>query len=1166
MNEKMIMKNAHVFCPYHLVLASLTLVASSSILAAGIASRLQPAQAEQILNATGFRGGLIAHLGCGDGKLTAALGAGDCYVVHGLDPNSDNIQRAREHIRSLGRYGRVSVEKWTGDYLPYADNLASLVVVEKPDRISMNEVMRVLRPLGVAYVKSGDKWIKTTKPWPDDIDEWTHWLHSADGNAVARDKVVDSPRRIQWVADPVWQRHHNLVPSTSAMVSSRGRMFIIEDEAQTSANAGELPDNWYLVARDAFSGVLLWKKPIKEWGWKTWNTAWEGRFNQPPQLPKRLIAAGDRVYVTLGFSAPVSEIDAATGKVMRILDGTERTDEILHQDGKLILSIGHEILKPSEDRKEAVRRSVCVIDLESGKKLWEKGAYSGLQAKTDSAAPFGRLELVAGKEQVFLMDQSAIVSLHLGTGRQNWRIARPKTKQYLIASYFIRYSDQCVLVYQDGVILLAQPDWEPKRGWHSFPGMLYAFNAADGRLLWTHAYGGWSHNWQPDVFVVDGKVWIHEHTVVEDDDWRTGHRLDKSNIDYFLIGLDLQTGEIKRRFSTNETFQTDHHHRCYRAKATERFFIASRRGAEFINYETGHNSLNHWARGSCLQGFVPCNGMLYLTPHPCICYLDAKLNGYYALAPESDRAVSIQTTDSVVFELGPAYGQANAGDGKAANADDWPTFRHDASRSGSTRASVSHNLTSCWEVSVGGKLTPPVIAGDKVFVASIDEHRVFALTKSNGKQVWDFTAGGRIDTPPTIYKGLVLFGSADGWAYCLRESDGQLVWRRRLAPEERLIGAQDQLESAWPVHGSILVKDDIAYAAAGRSSYLDSGIFLYELDPVTGKILKKRTLYSPDPKTDEMIPPDIFVDRKTLQGTKSDILVSAGSGIFMRRERVFGNDTNPAPYLFAGGGFRDENWFNRVSWEIGPVGKSQFLVFTDKRAYGVRAYQGKGVAKSFQRGNTGHELWAGEWSLAPLSDSNSKNKVKELWSENVPVRFNALAVAGEILFAAGAIDTIDPADPLAPFEGRADSKLWAVNGKDGRKLSEYHLEGSPVYDGTAVTEGRVVMTMKTGKVICFASTGEMGDVMQVVKPAVSSEKTSEIDIYQLTSANTDWIESASLCEEDTASCWSHLRKENPWAGAKGCSREGIDFLRRFSIFKPLWMTAGNGWNPIFQLS
>ena len=67
-------------------------------------------------------------------------------------------------------------------------------------------------------------------------------------------------------------------------------------------------------------------------------------------------------------------------------------------------------------------------------------------------------------------------------------------------------------------------------------------------------------------------------------------------------------------------------------------------------------------------------------------------------------------------------------------------------------------------------------------------------------------------------------------------------------------------------------------------------------------------------------------------------------------------------------------------------------------------------------------------------------------------------------------------DPLELFEGRADSKLWAVNCKDGETMSEYDLKGTPVYDGMAVTDGRVVVIMKTGTMICFASTEEMGPV------------------------------------------------------------------------------------------
>ncbi len=35
--------------------------------------------AMRILKATGVKGGLIVHIGCGDGKLTAALRAGDSY-------------------------------------------------------------------------------------------------------------------------------------------------------------------------------------------------------------------------------------------------------------------------------------------------------------------------------------------------------------------------------------------------------------------------------------------------------------------------------------------------------------------------------------------------------------------------------------------------------------------------------------------------------------------------------------------------------------------------------------------------------------------------------------------------------------------------------------------------------------------------------------------------------------------------------------------------------------------------------------------------------------------------------------------------------------------------------------------------------------------------------
>jgi SAM-dependent methyltransferase len=154
------------------------------------------------VSATGVKGGLVVHLGCGDGALTAALRANDSYLVHGLDADAADVERARATIRDLGLCGEVSVERLKGDGLPYADNLVNLIVASDLGEVAMEEVQRVLVPEGVAYVRSDGGWTKTVKPRPPGLGEWTHWLHGPDGNAVTRDTVVAAPRRIQWEAGP----------------------------------------------------------------------------------------------------------------------------------------------------------------------------------------------------------------------------------------------------------------------------------------------------------------------------------------------------------------------------------------------------------------------------------------------------------------------------------------------------------------------------------------------------------------------------------------------------------------------------------------------------------------------------------------------------------------------------------------------------------------------------------------------------------------------------------------------------------------------------------------------------------------------------------------------------------------------------------------------------
>ena len=207
------------------------------------------------------------HLGCGDGALAIALRATDAYLVHGLDADPANVAKARARVLAAGQYGKVSIDRWNGRDLPYIDNLVNLIVVATDQgRVSREEILRVLCPGSKALLlnrKSQSANLQLQKPWPADIDEWTHYLHGADNNAVANDKVVGPPRHYQWIGSPRYLRHHDHLSGLSAMVSAKGRIFYIMDLGPRWSV--QMPPKWTLVARDAFNGTVLWQRPISKW-------------------------------------------------------------------------------------------------------------------------------------------------------------------------------------------------------------------------------------------------------------------------------------------------------------------------------------------------------------------------------------------------------------------------------------------------------------------------------------------------------------------------------------------------------------------------------------------------------------------------------------------------------------------------------------------------------------------------------------------------------------------------------------------------------------------------------------------------------------------------------------------------------------------------------------
>jgi len=1048
--------------------------------------------AEEILAAAGVQGGLVVHLGCGDGTLTAALHASDSYLVHGLDADAASVAKARAHIRSLGLYGPVSVDLWAGaPRLPYADNLVNLVVVSAGQQVARDEVLRVLAPNGVACIEAGGRWQKTVKPWPKDIDEWTHHLHDAGGNAVAADRVVGPPRHLQWTAGPRWARSHGYTPSVSAMVSARGRLFAICDETLTCVD-DSVPSQWRLVARDAFSGVLLWKRPVPHWGStelsgtaSTGHGVTVGRFTMPLHVAKRLVAVGDTVYVTLGATAPVTALDAATGIERRVYAETANADEIVCTGGRLFVTINPpaKARPPVAARGEAPApppgKHVCAVDAATGRVLWKRGPFTGVRSGRGQD-PFGRLDLAAGDGRVVLLTTEAVECLAADSGKRLWHIERPALPDSAVRKLGFAGMFEYLLttmVYHNGVVLLAQPEPNTHHTYHTMPGTLYAFDARDGRQMWKHAYGGWGHCTVPDVFVVGDAVWTHVNADTEFGSvWGKGYRAkDPSKVNYRIQALALRTGELRKELPSKDIFNVGHHHRCYRNRSTERFLMTSRRGVEFIDLATGENYQNHWVRSGCLLGNLPCNGLVYVAPHPCGCYINAKIIGFNALAPAREGRGSrdeVRVEDAARLEKGPAFGAVSGQQPAVSKAEDWPTYRHDGRRSGATEATVGAELSSMWAAKVGGRLSGLTAAGGRLFVAAVDTHTVHALNAADGKPVWSHTAGARVDSPPTIYRGLAIFGSADGRVTCLRASDGALAWRFQAAPIERRVTAFGQLESPWPVHGSVLVHDGKCWLAAGRSSYLDGGIHLYALDPATGQVAKHETIYHADPRTGKMAPE---TNGFAMIGLLNDIPATDGAGVFIRQMKVASSEGRGGPHLFTTGGYLDPSWFNRTFWKAGRAQTSGVMVLGKGVAYGVEIYPSRSRETVFRPGGKGYRL--ASYSLTQSAGVAAKNPAKGrrarprgqkiVWEQRVPIRIIAMVRAGGTLFVAGSPDVVDPDDPHGAWEGRKGGVLAAFACADGKKLAERKLPAPPVWDGMAAAGGRLYVATHGGAVLCL---------------------------------------------------------------------------------------------------
>jgi outer membrane protein assembly factor BamB len=1054
----------------------------SSVVVAFICLTCSLTVADSPLGSSGVQGGFVVHLGCGDGATTASLKTSDAYVVHGLDVDADKVISAREHFLTSDFQGSVSADIFDGRRLPYIDGMVNLLIVESPFDVTQDELMRVLAPGGVLLRRRAVGWGRTVKPIPATLDDWTHYLHEPDNNAVSRDAAITAPlTSLQWSDGPRYSRHHDKASSIPAVVSSGGRVFCIADEGPRASILWD--SEWNLVARDAYNGVVLWRKDIEQWTDQLWPLK-----SGPSKTPRRLVAVGDNVYVTLGLMSPVSKLDAVTGETTHVYAGTERTEEILVK-GDVLYLVVHPTIDPDQrgGQWSQVPKTVMAVRESDGTILWRH--------ELPWIAP---VTLTVDDQNAYICTGPKIIAFDRLSGDRIW-----KSEDLPWRDKMPTYFAPTLVVVGDNILYAGGENWFEHAGSR---GLLTCLDAASGEIQWQQPHLPSGYQSPQDIFVIDGAVWCGSLNSKPGEFDTRYPEVSPSTGEF--ISYDLETGEPGRVIPRGADCYW-FHHRCHRAKATEDYFLTSRTGIEMIDTESGEWSLHHWARGACAYGIMPANGLIYTPQHPCACYPEAKLSGFNALTGARNSGARTPRDEERV-EKGPAFDSVQERENVAASPQEWPTFRGNPARSGATDFVVAGSPQNTqWQTQIGGKLSQPIAAGGRIFAAAIDAQTVYALNQTTGEIDWTFTAGGRVDSPPTYYKGTLLFGSCDGYVYCLRASDGVMVWRFQAAPRDERLMVYQQLESVWPVHGSILIRDDVAYFVAGRSMFLDGGLVLYRLNPTTGDMLSKVLMNEEDPNTGADLHEYVtgVNNQLSMPTASSDILSSEGDYLFMRsqpfdleggRDRVellpLEEQRGEDAHLFVPNGFLDDDYWHRSFWvygrsvlggpRYGETGRStpcgKLMVLDDENLYifgRTQNYWGWTVPTEYRLFSVDRSLPESEPNMArPLRSAYSTR-----WEMNLPILARAMVKAGDTIYVCGPADIVDEQkvktrspDQLeqlrrqaALYAGADGSMIYGVSAEDGTQLFDEKLGFLPVFDGLIAADGNLYMSTVEGTVVCL---------------------------------------------------------------------------------------------------
>jgi len=973
---------------------------------------------DAIGKATGIQGGLCVQIGGGNLELPVALATSGRFLVQTLDTEPAAVALAERTLRSQGVYGLASADRLrAGEGLPYAEDLVNLLIFDGPAECDFwpTETVRVLCPGGVVMAR-GDKMTPGDMKAAGLVDVRTVQL---DGDWVLAHKPW--PDGMDAWPHPRHAADGNAV-SDDRLVAPPRRIRWVAGPPQEISNMVTSAGRAYYAgtfARDAFNGLKLWQRDLSP------SPARGGYGFRHQAGSVRPVAVGENLLVVTG--GKLTELDGATGLPLREFPAAGTPADVLHVDSTLITIDG---------------QSVRTLEAEDGSLRWKVDAVS----PRAFAAGDGHVQFIHGTSQ--RGGKITATRLDVATGKPRW--ARDDLP-------WLGEVDRCV--YDRGLVAYEVSTFNDNKE----NNRIHVVSAADGKPLYSHTFVPGTAHWkQARAMFIGERLWVLD--------------------DHKCVALDRLTGEVK------QTYPAGWGH-CFPPVATNRFLFSGE--LSMTDLLSGEVDANRITKGACGRdaGFVPAYGLIYVFPKHCICW--PMLRGYAALAPERTGGAAIPAElDHGALVVERAAQPPSVAATSGSNGDDsWPCYRHDAWRSGSTSGAVPAELRVLWAAEQGGRaegpiasdwthnpfllgpITPPVVADGKVFVARGDAHEVVALDAETGKPCWRFTANGRIDSAPTIHDGMCLFGTKSGWVYGLRADDGQMVWRLRAAPVDERIVAYGQLESPWPVPGSVLVADDVAFFAAGRQSLADGGILLFAVEPASGEVRWVKRLDS--------VPQQRFYGGLGLEFDNFDLLHRENDCVTLSRwlfRRQSGKMRIEPASGFAHLRMTDEGtiggagvMFPRGCWSYAPRNESEkvktrpnlrpLAVFRGQSVFGClddkrTVYRRDFDPPSLQGFNA---VWSVRNAVRQSGDGSRARRMAKGAAWSTPVlqddaagqTIHAMVLASDKLLVAG-----------------SGGKLQVLSIENGTALAQCDVP-APAWDGMAVAAGCVFVTTADGHVVCL---------------------------------------------------------------------------------------------------